>query len=311
MGAQPREQLTFDGHRGVTIVPRMKVLRAKSAGFCWGVERAIDIARDYAQQGRHPVYTDGPLIHNRQMMEKLSAEGIREVGDYQSRSAIAVAPGEPGDNPVMVVRAHGISPERRTYLKNLGMEFKDATCPDVGIIAGKIRLHAKKGYSTIIFGDKNHPEAIGLLGYTEGRGHCVTSKAEIDALPPLERVCMVSQSTMFMHEFAELAEHARQRFKEVLVFDTICQATKDRQNDVVGLARAGAEAIVVVGGRHSANTVKLAALARLQNLPTFHVETAAELAVDELKSFQTVGVTAGASTPDFLIAEVCAKLEAL
>lgn len=289
----------------------MKVLRAKSAGFCWGVERAIDITRDYARQGRHPVYTDGPLIHNRQMMEKLSQEGIREVGDYQSRADVAIAPIAPGENPVMVVRAHGISPERRTYLKNLGMEFKDATCPDVGIIAGKIRLHAKKGYSTIIFGDKNHPEAIGLMGYTEGRGYCITSKEEIDALPPLDRVCMVSQSTMFMHEFAELSAYARQKFGEVLVFDTICQATKDRQTDVVTLAREGAQAIVVIGGHHSANTVKLAALARLQNLPTYHIETAAEISADEMRRYQVVGVTAGASTPEFLISEVCAKLESL
>jgi len=289
----------------------MKVLRAKSAGFCWGVERAIDITREYARQGRHPVYTDGPLIHNRQMMEKLSQEGIREVGDYQSSTKIDVAPPAAGENPVMVVRAHGISPERRTYLKNIGMEFKDATCPDVGIIAGKIRLHAKKGYSTIIFGDKNHPEAIGLMGYTEGRGYCITSKADIDALPPLERVCMVSQSTMFMHEFAELSAHARGKFKEVLVFDTICQATKDRQNDVVSLVQQGAEAIVVIGGHHSANTVKLAALARLQNLPTYHVETAAELQPEEMAKYQTIGVTAGASTPEFLISEVCARLETL
>jgi 4-hydroxy-3-methylbut-2-enyl diphosphate reductase len=289
----------------------MKVIRAKSAGFCWGVERAIDITREYARQGRRPVYTDGPLIHNRQMMEKLSEEGIREVGDYQSRADIALAPAAPDENPVMVVRAHGISPERRTYLKNLGMDFKDATCPDVGIIAGKIRLHAKKGYSTIIFGDKNHPETIGLMGYTEGRGYCITSKAEIDALPPLEHVCMVSQSTMFMHEFAELSAYARQKFGEVLVFDTICQATKDRQTDVVTLAREGAQAIVVIGGHHSANTVKLASLARLQNLPTYHIETAAELDAEEMKKYGIVGVTAGASTPEFLISEVCSRLAQL
>ncbi len=289
----------------------MKVLRAKSAGFCWGVERAIEIARDYAHHGRHPVYTDGPLIHNRQMMDVLSKEGIREVGDYQSKADIAVASAAPGDHPVMVVRAHGVSPERRTYLKQIGMEFKDATCPDVGIIAGKIRLHAKKGYSTIIFGDKNHPEAIGLMGYTEGRGYCITSKAEIDALPPLVRVCMVSQSTMFMHEFAELSAYARTKFAEVLVFDTICQATKDRQTDVICLAQLGAQAVVVIGGHHSANTVKLASLARLQNLPTFHIETASELDPVEMNKYQVVGVTAGASTPEFLISEVCTALSAL
>ena len=287
----------------------MRVLRAKSAGFCWGVERAIDIAREYARAGRHPVYPDGPLIHTRQMMEVLTREGVREVGDYQSKAAVSV---EGGDQAVMVVRAHGISPERRAYLKSLGMEFRDATCPDVGIIAGKIRLHAKRGFSTVIFGDPAHPEVIGLLGYTEGRGHAVRSEADIDALPPLgDRVCMVSQSTMFTDEFGRLADHLRRAYPSVLVFDTICGATKDRQGDIHELRRQGAEAVVVIGGRHSANTVKLAKLVELVGMHCFHVETAAELDLAALGRYRTVGVTAGASTPAFLIDEVVARLEAL
>src|SRR5690606_1086601 len=218
----------------------MKVIRAKSAGFCWGVERAIEIARDYAAKGRNPVYTDGPLIHNRQMMEKLQQEGIREVGDYQSSSELALNP-ENEKNSVLVVRAHGISPERRKYLKSLGVEFKDATCPDVGIVAGKIRMHARKGYSTVIFGDEKHPEVIGLMGYTEGRGHPVRSREDIDALPDLgDKVCMVSQTTMFTDEFLELAEHLKQKYPSLLIFDTICGATKDRQSDIAVLVENGA-----------------------------------------------------------------------
>jgi len=289
----------------------MKVIRAKSAGFCWGVERAIDIAREFAVVGGRPVYTDGPLIHNRQMMEKLLAEGIHEVGDYQSKSAIAISE-DKKDNSVMVVRAHGISPERRGYLKNLGLEFKDATCPDVGIIAGKIRIHAKKGYNTVIFGDPKHPEVIGLMGYTEGHGHVIKNQSDIDALPPLgEHVCMVSQSTMFTDEFERLSEYLRVKYPTAMVFDTICGATKERQSDVLVLAQEGAQAIVVIGGRHSANTVKLAALVEKQGLPCFHVETAAELDLAQLRKYDIVGVTAGASTPGFLIDEVCQKLEEL
>ena len=152
----------------------MKVLRAQSAGFCWGVERAIDIARDLAAEGggQRTVYTDGPLIHNRQMMERMEAEGVREVGDYQSQSAIDVGASTQEDS-VVVVRAHGISPERRQYLKGIGLPFHDATCPDVGIIAGKIKNHARKGFDIVIFGDPEHPEVIGLMGYAEGRGHVV------------------------------------------------------------------------------------------------------------------------------------------
>lgn len=289
----------------------MKVIRAKSAGFCWGVERAIDIARDFATSGRRPVYTDGPLIHNSQMMERLQSDGIREVGDYQSSSELSID-SRKEENAVLVVRAHGISPERRKYLKSLGIDFKDATCPDVGIVAGKIRLHAKKGYSTVIFGDEKHPEVIGLMGYTEGRGHPVQSREDIDALPDLgEKVVMVSQTTMFTDDFHMLADHLKLRFPQTLVFDTICGATKDRQGDIAVLFEEGVEAFVVIGGHHSANTCKLAKLARKTGLPTFHIETAREIDPEEMRQFGTIGVTAGASTPEFLISEVSNQLAAI
>ena len=120
----------------------MKVIRAKSAGFCWGVERAIQVARDQARGGERRVYTDGPLIHNKQMMDALSQEDVREVGDYQSQDELEIQEGMEKES-VMVIRAHGISPQRRNYLKGLGMPFKDGTCPDVGVIAGKVRTHGQ------------------------------------------------------------------------------------------------------------------------------------------------------------------------
>jgi len=273
----------------------MIVLRAQSAGFCWGVERAIDIARDFATSGHQPVYTDGPLIHNSQMMDKLQSDGIREVGDYQSSSELSLADNSE-ENAVLVVRAHGISPERRKYLKNLGIQFKDATCPDVGIVAGKIRMHAKKGYTTVIFGDHQHPEVIGLMGYTEGKGHPVQSIGDIDALPDLgDKVVMVSQTTMFTHDFEDLAAHLRKSYPETLVFDTICGATKDRQGDIAVLFDQEVEAFIVIGGHHSANTCKLALLARKTKLPTFHIETAKEIDEADMSKFRKVGVTAGAA----------------
>ena len=289
----------------------MKVIRAQSAGFCWGVERAIDIARDFASKGRHPVYTDGPLIHNSQMMEKLQNDGIREVGDYQSASQLSIEP-EDDKNAVLVVRAHGISPERRAYLKSIGIEFKDATCPDVGIVAGKIRLHAKKGYATVIFGDKKHPEVIGLMGYTEGQGYPVQSIEDIDALPPLgDKVVMVSQTTMFTDEFETLSSYLKSKYPNLLIFDTICGATKDRQGDIAVLYEEGVEAFVVIGGHHSANTCKLAMLAKKTALPTYHIETAKEIDEAEMSQYEKVGVTAGASTPEFLIKDVCDQLAAI
>ena len=291
----------------------MKVIRANSAGFCWGVERAIDIARDLAAKGGddRTVYTDGPLIHNRQMMERMEAEGVREVGDYQSQAAIDVD-AEQEEDSVLVVRAHGISPERRQYLKNLGLPFHDATCPDVGIIAGKIKNHARQGYDIVIFGDPKHPEVIGLLGYSDGKGHVVRTMEDVEGLPKFNNgVCMVSQSTMFSHEYKALHDRMFEKYPDAQIFDTICGATKERQSGVENLVNEGAEAIVVIGGRHSANTCKLVKLAESHGKPTFHIETAEELEPSIFRQFGSVGVTAGASTPEFIIEGVCNALEAV
>jgi (E)-4-hydroxy-3-methyl-but-2-enyl pyrophosphate reductase len=290
----------------------MKVIRAKSAGFCWGVERAIHIAREEAQGGKRTVYTDGPLIHNKQMMSALGKEDVREVGDYQSNRELELPQNEDSKESVVVVRAHGISPQRREYLKGLGLPFRDGTCPDVGIIAGKVKSHAEQGYDVVIFGDPDHPEVIGLLGYAQGRGHVVNSEQDLMALPRFQGpVAMVSQSTMFTHEFKNLTSKLSEEYPELVVFDTICGATKERQSDLVDLVRDGAEAIVVIGGKHSANTRKLAKLASTHNRPAFHVETAEDLDESEMAKFSVIGVTAGASTPEFIIRSVCEKLETI
>jgi (E)-4-hydroxy-3-methyl-but-2-enyl pyrophosphate reductase len=287
----------------------MKVIRAKSAGFCWGVERAIQVAREEARGGERRVYTDGPLIHNKQMMDALSLEDVREVGDYQSKQDLDL-PENKDKEAVVVVRAHGISPQRRKYLKELGLPFRDGTCPDVGIIAGKIKLHAEKGFAVVIFGDPEHPEVIGLMGYANGQGHVVSNEADLLALPAFEgKVAMVSQSTMFTHEFQKLSGMLAEKYPDLAVFDTICGATKERQSDLLELVKSGADAIVVIGGKHSANTKKLAKLSASHNRPTYHVETADDLDAESFSSSSLVGVTAGASTPEFIIRSVCERLE--
>ena len=190
------------------------------------------------------------------------------------------------------------------------MPFRDGTCPDVGIIAGKVKSHAEKGYRVVIFGDPDHPEVIGLMGYAQGSGHVVHSPEDLKNLPDLgDKVAMVSQSTMFTHEFKALTSQLADKYPSLIVFDTICGATKERQSDLVELVKEGADAIVVIGGKHSANTRKLAKLASSYDRPTFHVETAEDLDSEMLKEFSTVGVTAGASTPEFIIRSVCEKLE--
>ena len=291
----------------------MKVIRAKSAGFCFGVERAIEIATTCTDGGKCKVFTDGPLIHNRQMMERLTNCGVLEIGDYKSESSIndQISRASP-ENSVLVFRAHGVSPDRRKYLQSLGLRCKDATCPDVGKIAGIIKMHANKNYTTVIVGDPDHPEVIGLLGYAGGKGYVVKDTRAIDELPDIRGdICMVSQSTMFTDDYNQISEYFKKRFPNTKVIDTICGATKERQKDVNVLAERGAQAIVVIGGKHSANTVKLAIMAQRTGLPCFHIETLGELDIDAIKKFDVVGVTAGASTPDFLIDEVCKKLEQL
>ena len=287
----------------------MKVIRAKSAGFCWGVERAIQVAREEARGGERTVYTDGPLIHNSQMMSALGQEDIREVGDYQSDSKLDL-PQANEKEAVVVVRAHGISPQRRKYLQNLGLPFRDGTCPDVGIIAGKIKAHAVRGYDVVIFGDPQHPEVSGLLGYANGRGHVITNEEDLEKLPTFDSgVVIVSQSTMFTHEFKNLSQQLSQKYPELIILDTICGATKERQSDLVQLVKDGADVIVVIGGKHSANTRKLAKLASSYDKPTFHIETAADIEMASFQEFNCVGVTAGASTPEFIIRSVCEKLK--
>ena len=289
----------------------MKVIRAKSAGFCWGVERAIQVAREESEGGRRRVYTDGPLIHNRQMMDALGKDDIQEVGDYQSKKEIDVKDSDEKES-VVVVRAHGISPQRRDYLKGLGLPFRDGTCPDVGIIAGKVKSHAEKGYKIVIFGDPEHPEVIGLVGYANENAYVVNQEDDISNLPDLgDQVAMVSQSTMFTHEFKHLSSLLAEKYPNMLVFDTICGATKERQSDLVELVKDGADAIVVIGGKHSANTRKLAKLASSHDRPTFHIETAEDLIPSDFDNFRVVGVTAGASTPEFIIRKVCERLEEL
>ncbi len=289
----------------------MKVIRAKSAGFCWGVERAIQVAREESQGGERRVYTDGPLIHNRQMMDALGKDDIQEVGDYQSKNEINVQ-GNDEKESVVVVRAHGISPQRRRYLKSLGLPFRDGTCPDVGIIAGKVKSHSEKGYQIVIFGDPEHPEVIGLVGYANGNAHVINKEHDISNLPDLgDKVAMVSQSTMFTHEFKYLSDLLSVKYPGMVIFDTICGATKERQSDLVDLVEQGADAIVVIGGKHSANTRKLAKLASSHDRPTFHIETADDLLPSDFETFSVVGVTAGASTPEFIIRKVCERLEEL
>ena len=208
---------------------------------------------------------------------------------------------------VLLVRAHGIPPQRKALLDTLSVTVEDATCPDVAKIQRLIHEHARQGFHIVIFGDPGHAEVAGLLGYAEGRGIVVNSPEEVSTLPVTEPVCLVSQSTQLPLSYSRIADAVRARFPKAVVLDTICKSTRNRQQELIAMANQ-VEAFVVVGGNHSANTLRLVELARSLK-PTFHIETSDELPAKTLRKFTTVGLTAGASTPAFILDAVKKALE--
>lgn len=277
----------------------MKVRLAKTAGFCMGVRRALEMVLGEANKDRGAIYTYGPLIHNQQVMKLL-----------ETKKVSVFKPGDTVENGTLVIRAHGIPPQERKLLKATGLKLIDATCPRVARVQALIRYHTGKGYEAVIVGDKDHAEVIGLKGQGTGKAHVVGSVNDVSELPEAEKVIVVAQTTQETQHFEEVVGAVKRRFPEALIFDTICGATRNRQNEVRALA-PHVDAIVVVGGYHSGNTRRLAQVAESTGLPVFHVETDGELDKERLSSLEVVGVTAGASTPNWMIRKVVQEIESI
>lgn len=275
----------------------MSVRLAGTAGFCMGVKRAVDLVLDIARRkGRECVYTYGPLIHNPQTVALLEKRGIVPVARIED-----VPTGAAGTT--LIIRAHGISPAERKLIKARGLRIVDATCPKVAHVQAIIRKHARQDYTVVIVGDGDHPEVNGLLGYTEGKGVVIGGVGEIAAIPAAARVCVVAQTTQNKDDYAAIVAAIRERFPDTVVFDTICDSTETRQTEIRELA-AQMDAVIIVGGRNSANTGRLAGLAERQGTPTFRIETAADLATIPVDVFARIGISAGASTPNWIIDRV-------
>ncbi|MCK9377233.1 MAG: 4-hydroxy-3-methylbut-2-enyl diphosphate reductase [Syntrophobacterales bacterium] len=275
----------------------MKVVLARTAGFCIGVKRALELVLKAINENHAKIYTYGPLIHNPQVLDLLRERGIKvlQVGED-------VPPG------LVVIRAHGIPPQERSLLEGGGGPIIDATCPRVAKVQAIIRRWAARGYATLIVGDADHPEVRGLLGYTEGRGYVVSTSQDAAALPDLKDLIVVAQTTQSESHFEARVRDITARFPQAQIFNTICDATASRQAEVQELARQ-AEALVVVGGRNSGNTQRLVEISQATGIPTYQVETEQELDLVEMSRYQTVGVTAGASTPHWLISNVVNTLK--
>ncbi|MFI5331100.1 MAG: 4-hydroxy-3-methylbut-2-enyl diphosphate reductase [Desulfobaccales bacterium] len=275
----------------------MKVVLARTAGFCIGVKRALEMVLKAINESQTKIYTYGPLIHNPQVLELLKERGIT-----------VLEPGQTAAEGLVVIRAHGIPPQERRQLEGRATHIIDATCPRVAKVQAIIRRWAAKGHATLIVGDADHPEVEGLLGYTEGRGYVVVSAGDVTALPELGELIVVAQTTQSEALFEARVAEIKARFPGARIFNTICDATAFRQAEVQELA-SHAEALVVVGGRNSGNTQRLVEISRATGIPTYHVETEQELDLEEMSRYHTVGVTAGASTPHWLISNVVSTLK--
>ena len=271
---------------------------AKSAGFCPGVKRAIDKTLELEAAGKKPVYTIGPLIHNKQVTDALAAKNITSI---DSLSEVE------NKNATLVIRAHGITPQFRAELKQSGMELCDATCPLVKQAQDIIKKYAARGYDTVIIGDADHAEVIALLGYAEGRGHVAADAAEAAGFIPFKKVNIVAQTTQQESVFKQAAQVIAEKTETSVISNTICQPTRQRQSETMEFAK-NADLVIVVGGKHSANTTRLAEVCRELSPKTLLIEDESELAGLDLKTPQNIFITAGASTPGWVIENVFEKV---
>ncbi len=277
----------------------MKVILAKSAGFCMGVRRAVETTLDLIQEKNTGVSTLGPLIHNPQVLNLLEERGVRILQDIPEK-----------ESGTVIIRAHGIPPAHKEKLQMAGATVKDVTCPHVVKVQIIIKKYLKQGHATVIIGDWNHAEVEGLMGFAGSLGRVVSKREDVKNLELTTPYIIVSQTTQDATTFEELSSLLLERFPGGKVFNTICDATHKRQEEVRRLCK-DVQVMVVVGGENSANTKRLAEIAAGMGCPVFLVETEEELDLAGLAKYECVGVTAGASTPTWMINRVIRTLEAI
>ncbi len=275
----------------------MKIILAQTAGFCMGVRRAVEMVMEAPEKHDPPICTYGPLIHNPQVLELLEEKGISILNAMPARGS-----------GTALIRAHGVPPEVKSNLDQAGYAVIDATCPRVIRVQTIIRKHSAQGYATIIIGDRDHPEVIGLLGYAGGRGHVAASLAELKRLPPFDQAIVVAQTTQNTRAFEEIQAWTQANRPHYKIFETICDSTEKRQAEVKCMASL-VDAVLVVGGKDSGNTQRLFEIAQATGKPAYHVETEKELDLEALSGMQSIGISAGASTPNWQIRKVCRALE--
>jgi len=274
----------------------MEIILAKSAGFCFGVKRATQMAFDAA--GKHEQISSlGPLIHSPQMVEKLEQEGVRVCHQVEDIPGGAV-----------VIRSHGVTAQEVDEIEQSGLLVVDATCPFVKKAQKHADMLGREGYLLVLVGEVNHPEVRGIVSYAQGEVRVVATPQEAENLPKGGKIAVVAQTTQSLENFSEIVAVCLTKAKELRVFNTICDATSVRQNEARQIA-GKVDLMLVIGGFNSANTSRLANLCKEVQPNTYHVETGSQLQPEWFEGKEKVGITAGASTPLWIVEDVMKKVK--
>lgn len=273
----------------------MKLIVAKTAGFCFGVKRAVDMAFELAEKKQKGIFTLGPIIHNPQVIEKLKKRGIKPIKDINSLGIETI-----------IVRTHGVPFDLMNRLSQTGYNVIDATCPFVKKAQHYAKLLKDEGYQVIILGDRGHPEVEGLVSYAGASAIVVN---ENERIPKIKKnVGIVVQTTQRIESLKKLFIKVIEHANDVKVYNTICNSTAVRLKETADLAK-GVNVMIVVGGKNSANTTQLAKLCRDLDVATYHIETSSEIKSAWFRNTKKAGVTAGASTPDWIIKDVVKRIK--
>lgn len=270
----------------------MKIIIADNAGFCFGVKRAVDMTTSELSSSNNDVYSLGPLIHNAQVVKDFEDKGLKTIDDIDGIK-----------DSKIIIRSHGVTRSTIDKINEANLNVVDSTCPYVKSVHKRVEDFQNQGYNIVIIGDPNHPEIIGINGWCNDKAFVINSDEEAMNLPKMDKICVVSQTTNTQEKFDKLSEIIKEKGNEVQIFNTICNATNQRQESCKKVAST-VDAMIVIGGFHSSNTNKLVEISKKYCENVYHIETAKELPLQAISKFNTIGITAGASTPDWIIKEV-------
>ena len=275
----------------------MEVRLAKTAGFCFGVRRAVDTVYEQVEQAEGPIYTYGPIVHNEIVVQELEEKGVKVLNSEEELKSLT--------SGTVIIRAHGVGEKVYKLLKQQGVNLVDATCPFVKKIHRIARKEEANGRHILIIGNAKHPEVEGIRGWCEKPAYVVESleEAENFALPMGEKLCIVSQTTFNYNKFEDIVEIISKKGYDIIVLNTICSATEERQTEAREIA-SDVDAMIVIGGSHSSNTQKLFEICKKECENTYYIQSLDDLDLKTSQSIRCVGITAGASTPNKIIEEV-------